>query len=74
MTEATTEEPESAEPDVTPLLAPAGGVPDLSMSASEIAAAAATVTVVPPPIVSPLRRMMPLSAVAAVSPLNISFG
>src|ERR1700751_6149324 len=40
MTEATTEEPESAEPDVTPLLAPAGGVPDLSTSANEIAAAA----------------------------------
>src|SRR5271165_4728839 len=40
MTEATTEEPESAEPDVTPLLAPAGGVPDLSTSATEIAAAA----------------------------------
>jgi ribonuclease D len=40
MTEATTEEPESAEPDVTPLLAPADGVPDLSTSAREIAAAA----------------------------------
>jgi ribonuclease D len=40
MSEGTTEEPESAEPDVTPLLAPADGVPDLSTSASEIAAAA----------------------------------
>src|SRR6201996_9618455 len=40
MSEATPEEPESAEPDVTPLLAPADGVPDLATSASEIAAAA----------------------------------
>jgi ribonuclease D len=40
MVEATAEEPQSAEPDVTPLLAPADGVPDLSTSASEIAAAA----------------------------------
>jgi ribonuclease D len=40
MVEATAEEPESTEPDVTPLLAPADGVPDLSTSATEIAAAA----------------------------------
>ena len=40
MAEATVEEPESTEPDVTPLLHPADGVPDLSTSASEIAAAA----------------------------------
>ncbi|MFZ0905192.1 MAG: ribonuclease D [Mycobacterium sp.] len=40
MVEATAETPESAEPDVTPLLAPADGVPDLSTSAAEIAAAA----------------------------------
>jgi len=40
MAEATVEEPESTEPDVTPLLAPANGVPDLSTTASEIAAAA----------------------------------
>jgi ribonuclease D len=40
MTEVTTEEPESTEPDVTPLLAPADGVPDLSTSTGEIAAAA----------------------------------
>ena len=40
MAEATVEEPGSTEPDVTPLLAPANGVPDLSTTASEIAAAA----------------------------------
>jgi len=40
MVEATAETPESTEPDVTPLLHPADGVPDLSTSASEIAAAA----------------------------------
>src|ERR1700751_841570 len=40
MVEATAETPESTEPDVTPLLAPADGVPNLSTSASEIAAAA----------------------------------
>src|ERR1700730_6428607 len=34
------DQPESAEPDVTPLLAPADGVPDLSTTAGEIAAAA----------------------------------
>ena len=34
------DQPESAEPDVTPLLAPADGMPDLSTSAAEIAAAA----------------------------------
>src|ERR1700736_4395827 len=39
-TEAPTETPDAAEPDVTPLLHPADGVPDLSTSASEIAAAA----------------------------------
>jgi ribonuclease D len=40
MTETTTEEPESAEPDVTPLLAPADGVPAMSITTREIAAAA----------------------------------
>jgi ribonuclease D len=40
MAEAAVEEPESAEPDVTPLVAPAEGVPDLSTSPREIAAAA----------------------------------
>src|ERR1700757_4075189 len=40
MTELTTEEPESGEPEVTPLLAPADGMPDLSTSTAEIAAAA----------------------------------
>src|ERR1700759_1383310 len=34
------DQPESTEPDVTPLLTPADGVPNLSTSASEIAAAA----------------------------------
>ena len=34
------DQPESTEPEVTPLLAPANGVPDLSTSAAEIAAAA----------------------------------
>jgi ribonuclease D len=40
MSEATAEEPESTEPDVTPLLQPADGVPDLSITAGEIKAAA----------------------------------
>src|SRR5271165_1368808 len=41
MSEATAEEPpEGAEPDVTPLLHPPDGVPDLSTSAAEIRAAA----------------------------------
>ena len=41
MSEASVEEPpDSAEPDVTPLLHPPDGVPDLSTSASEISAAA----------------------------------
>src|ERR1700761_2811115 len=39
-TEAVTDTPDAAEPDVTPLLQPAGGVPKLSVSAAEIAAAA----------------------------------
>jgi ribonuclease D len=34
------DQPESTEPDVTPLLAPADGVPDLSTTAGDIAAAA----------------------------------
>jgi len=34
------DQPESAEPDVTPLLTPADGVPDLSTTAGDIAAAA----------------------------------
>jgi ribonuclease D len=44
MSEATAEKPaekpESADPDVTPLLHPTDGVPDLSTSAGEIKAAA----------------------------------
>jgi ribonuclease D len=40
MAEATAENPESTEPDVTPLLHPADGVPDLSTTTREIAAAA----------------------------------
>jgi len=40
MAEATAENPESTEPDVTPLLHPVDGVPDLSTTAREIAAAA----------------------------------
>src|SRR6201993_5405880 len=40
MTELTTEEPESGEPEVTPLLAPVDGMPNLSTSPAEIAAAA----------------------------------
>src|SRR5271165_7530899 len=41
MSEATAEEPpEGAEPDVTPLLHPPDGVPDLSTSAAEIRTAA----------------------------------
>jgi ribonuclease D len=40
MSEATAEKPESTEPDVTPLLHPADGVPDLSIYAGEIKAAA----------------------------------
>ncbi len=40
MTDTTAETPDSAEPDVTPLLHPADGVPDLSVSTSEIKAAA----------------------------------
>jgi ribonuclease D len=40
MVEATAETPDDAEPDVTPLLAPADGVPNLSTSPAEIAAAA----------------------------------
>ena len=39
-TEASTETPDAAEPDVTPLLHPADGVPDLSTTAGEIKAAA----------------------------------
>src|SRR5271156_6111728 len=39
-TEAPTETPDAAEPDVTPLLHPADGMPDLSTTASEIKAAA----------------------------------
>ena len=34
------DQPESTEPDVTPLLTPADGVPDLSTTAGDIAAAA----------------------------------
>ncbi|OBK39960.1 3'-5' exonuclease [Mycobacterium sp. 1245111.1] len=40
MVEATAETPDNAEPEVTPLLAPADGVPALSTSPAEIAAAA----------------------------------
>jgi ribonuclease D len=40
MSVATAEEPESTEPEVTPLLQPADGVPDLSVTAGEIKAAA----------------------------------
>src|ERR1700685_2083634 len=39
-TEAPTETPEAAEPDVTPLLHPPDGVPDLSTTTGEIKAAA----------------------------------
>ena len=39
-TEAPIETPDAAEPDVTPLLHPADGVPDLSTTAGEIKAAA----------------------------------
>ena len=39
-TEAPTETPDAAEPDVTPLLHPADGVPDLSTTTGEIKAAA----------------------------------
>src|SRR6201992_227857 len=39
-TEAPTQTPDAAEPDVTPLLHPADGVPDLSTTTREIAAAA----------------------------------
>src|ERR1700761_8596719 len=39
-TEALTETPDAAEPDVTPLLHPADGVPDLSTTVGEIKAAA----------------------------------
>jgi ribonuclease D len=39
--QAADDQPESTEPDVTPLLHPADGVPDLSTTAGEIAAAAA---------------------------------
>jgi ribonuclease D len=39
-TEASTDTSDAAEPDVTPLLHPADGVPDLSVSADEIKAAA----------------------------------
>jgi ribonuclease D len=38
--QAADDQPDSAEPDVTPLLHPADGVPDLSTTAGEIAAAA----------------------------------
>jgi ribonuclease D len=38
--QAADDQPDSSEPDVTPLLAPANGVPDLSTTASQIAAAA----------------------------------
>ncbi|BBX44255.1 ribonuclease D [Mycobacterium cookii] len=41
MTDPTTDTSDSAEPDVTPLLHPADGVPELSVSTSEIKAAAA---------------------------------
>ena len=41
MTDPTADTPDSAEPDVTPLLHPADGVPDLSVSTGEIKAAAA---------------------------------
>src|SRR3984957_20335317 len=40
-TKAPTETPDAADPDVTPLLHPADGVPDLSTTAGEIKAAAA---------------------------------
>jgi ribonuclease D len=40
MTETTAETPDSAEPDVTPLVQPADGVPELSVSTAEIKAAA----------------------------------
>src|SRR5690349_15484485 len=40
MVDATAETPDNAEPEVTPLLTPADGVPDLSTSPAEIAAAA----------------------------------
>src|ERR1700692_5093781 len=39
-TEAPTETPDAAEPDVTPLLHPPDGVPDLSTTTGEIKAAA----------------------------------
>src|SRR5947209_259549 len=39
-TEAPTDTPDAAEPDVTPLVSPADGVPDLSTTADEIKAAA----------------------------------
>src|ERR1700677_4989610 len=39
-TEASTETPDAAEPDVTPLLHPADGVPDLARTTGEIKAAA----------------------------------
>src|ERR1700743_806990 len=39
-TEASTETPDAAEPDVTPLLHPVDGVPDLSTTVGEIKAAA----------------------------------
>ena len=40
MTETTADTPDSAEPDVTPLVQPADGVPELSASTAEIKAAA----------------------------------
>src|ERR1700732_144943 len=40
MTETTADTPDSAEPDVTPLVQPADGVPELSVSTAEIEAAA----------------------------------
>ncbi len=40
MTETTADTPDSAEPDVTPLVQPADGVPELSVSTGEIKAAA----------------------------------
>ncbi|MDT5164873.1 MAG: ribonuclease, partial [Mycobacterium sp.] len=40
-TEAPTDTSDAAEPDVTPLVSPADGVPDLSTTADEIKAAAA---------------------------------
>jgi ribonuclease D len=42
MTDAAADEPDadSTEPEATPLLRPAGGVPKLSVSSAEIAAAA----------------------------------